>query len=73
MNERLKDIEHLEARQKSQIKYEVEKAFEMAKYLDETNMSSRDPATTQAYTSMVQMCMSHLDKLTPLMILQKLD
>ena len=53
VNERLKDIEQLEKRNKSQIKYEVDKAFEMAKYLDETNLASRDPATTQAYTSMV--------------------
>ena len=73
VNERLKDIEQLEKRNKSQIKYEVDKAFEMAKYLDETNLASRDPATTQAYTSMVQMCMSRLDHLTPFMILQKLE
>ena len=73
MNERLKDIEALERRNKSQIKYEVDKAFEMAKYLDETNLTKRDPATSQAYTSMVQMFTSKLEELTPLMILQKLD
>ena len=69
VNERLKDIDALEKRNKSRIKYEVDKAFEMAKYLDETNFTSRDPATSQAYTSMVQMCMSKLDQLTPFMIL----
>ena len=73
VNERLKDLQQLEKRNKSQVKYEVEKAFEMAKYLDETNFSSRDPATSQAYTSMVNMCMSKLDQLTPFMILQKLE
>ena len=73
VNERLKDIEALERRNKSQIKYEVDKAFEMAKYLDDTNLTKRDPATSQAYTSMVQMFTSKLEELTPLMILQKLD
>ena len=61
VNERLKDIEQLERRNHSRIKYEVDKAFEMAKYLDETNLSSRDPATSHAYTSMVQMCVQKLD------------
>ena len=46
VNERLKDIEALEKKNKSQIKYEVDKAFEMAKYLDDTNFTSRDPATS---------------------------
>ena len=73
MNERLKDLDALEKRNKSQIKYEVDKAFEMAKYLDETNFTSRDPAVSQAYTSMIQMCMSKLDQLTPFMILKKLE
>ena len=73
VNERLKDLEQLEKRNKSQVKYEVEKAFEMAKYLDETNFSSRDPATSQAYTNIVNMCMNKLEKLTPFMILRKLE
>ena len=46
VNERLKDIDALEKRNKSQIKYEVDKAFEIAKYLDESNFSKRDPATS---------------------------
>ena len=45
----------------------------MAKYLDETNFSSRDPATSHAYTNIVNMCMNKLEKLTPFMILQKLE
>ena len=45
----------------------------MAKYLDETNFSSRDPATSQAYTNIVNMCMNKLEKLTPFMILRKLE
>ena len=73
VNERLKDLQALEDRNKSQIKYEVEKAFEMTKYLDETNFKSRDPATSQAYLSMVQMCLTRLDQLTPHMMVKKLE
>ena len=73
LNKRLKDLEQVEKRTKSQVKFEVDKAFEMVKYLDETNFSSRDPATSHAYTSMVQMCVNKLDQLTPFMILQKLE
>ena len=61
VNERLQDLKALEQRNKSQIKYEVDKAFEMSKYLDETNFTARDPATSKAYTNMVQMCLSKLD------------
>ena len=67
--ERLKDIEALEKKNKSLIKYEVDKAFEMTKYLDETNFSKRDPAVGQAYISLVRMCMNKMDNLTPFMIL----
>jgi hypothetical protein len=73
VNERLKDIEMLEKRNKSQIKYEVEKAFEMTKYLDETNFTKRDPEVGQAYISLVRMCMSKMENLTPFMILQKIE
>jgi len=51
----------------------VDKAFEMAKYLDKTNFASRDPAANQAYTSMVQMFLGKVEELTPFMILQKLE
>ena len=49
----MKEIEALEARNQSKIKYEVDKAFEMAKYLEETKLAKRDPQTSQAYTSIV--------------------
>lgn len=64
----MREIEALEARHKSQIKYEVDKAFEMAKYLEETKLSKRDPQASQAYASIVQMCMNRVDQLTPEMI-----
>ena len=69
----MKELEVLEARNKSRIKYEVDKAFEMAKYLEDTKVSKRDPQTSQAYSSIVQMCMNRVDKLTPGVILQKLE
>lgn len=73
VNERLKDIKAIEERNKSQIKYEVDKAFEMTKYLDDTNFTRRDPRLSQAYNSLVQMCLTKLDSLSPFMILQKIE
>ena len=73
IQERLQEIEALEARNRSQIKYEVDKAFEMAKYLEETKLAKRDPQTSQAYSSIIQMCMNRVDRLTPRMIVQKLE
>ena len=52
----MKRVEEREKRLEDQIKYEVDKAFEMTKYLDSTNFASRDPATSQAYSSLVQFC-----------------
>ena len=45
----------------------------MAKYLEETNFTKRDPDTSQVYTSIIQMCMSRVDQLTPSMIVNKLE
>ena len=51
----------------------MDKAFEMAKYFSATNMTARDLATVESYNRIVQLCISRLDKLTPVMMLQTLE